>query len=62
MNSEIVGDFQDAGTLSDGEVGIFGGLLNCVQNGAMERALESFQKSNSVIDNLMRIEINGGAS
>lgn len=50
------GPHRDASTLSDNELGIFGGLINCAQRGALEMAYNIFKKSNDVLDRLMNID------
>lgn len=50
------GPHQSASQMSDRDVGIFGGLLNCVQTGAMDAAIQIFEKSNALLDGLMGIE------
>jgi len=50
------GPYKDASTLSDQELGIFGGLMNCTQTGAMHMAIDIFKKSNAVLDELMNTE------
>jgi hypothetical protein len=50
------GPYRDVSKLKDKDVAIFGSLLNCVQIGAMDAATEIFKKSNSVLDELMKIE------
>ena len=52
----IPGPPQDAPALEDRELGIFGGLLNCMQKGAMKMAVETFEKSNDLLDRLMEVE------
>lgn len=50
------GPHQDASAMNDKDLKVLGGLLNCVQTGAMEMALDIFQKSNDLIDDLMKID------
>lgn len=53
----LPGNVKDASELKDHEVGIFGGLINCVQTGAMEMAFKVFEDSNALLDELMMAEI-----
>ncbi len=50
------GPQQDAAKMKDRDLGIFGGLLNIVQTGAIHQAIDIFKRSNNVLDDLMSVE------
>lgn len=48
---------SNASTMKDRDIGVFGGLLNATQTGAMTIAIEIFEKSNEIIERLINTEI-----
>jgi hypothetical protein len=50
------GPHQSASEMNDRDLGIFGGLISSAQTGAMKMAIEIFQRSNAVLDELMAID------